>query len=397
MSIQEISRKKLKRRLIKIFHIARVVRFPSLTLEKIHRAINHDSLMVYFRYQHLSLDIHPWFERHYRFPPVNYCNFKQARCYHWISFPDILNEKPFIVEPNDHPLSIVGSLSPVPIEPGDVLRNKEKTIALVYLNPQCKKILVASRGQWELFERYCPEVLNKCEIVRGGTIPQKDNLADAKRSTGRINFLCLASDFIKKGVDLLLDAWFEFPDRRKHQLIVACPFVPEKYKVKASKENVMFILKAPLSNQEKDKLYRKAHVAIGPLHTDGGVNIMEAMEYGLPIITMRSQSSKDQVMNKNGIVVDVPFYFYDEGYGVKWPTWGGFFRLLEDAKFNGDFDVAKEGFVKAFTFFSRNPEQIKEMGKRSYELASNEHSLIRRNQQLLKIYKNILFDRECVV
>ncbi|MCK5494183.1 MAG: glycosyltransferase [Candidatus Omnitrophica bacterium] len=398
MSIQESSRKKLIRRLIKILHIARVILFPSLVLEKIHRAINHDSLMVYFRYKHLSLDIHPWFDRYYRTSPVNYCNFKQARCYHWISSPDCLNKKPFVIEPNDHPLSIVGALSPVPIEPIDVLKNKRKAIELVYLNPQCKKILIESSGQLELFERYCPEVLNKCEIVRPGTIPQKENLsnAESKHAIGRINFLCLASDFTKKGVDLLLDAWFEFPERKRHQLIVACSFVPKKYKSRVRGENVTFILKSPLSSKEKEMLYRKAHVVIGPLHIDGGANIMEAMEYGLPIITMRSQRSNDQVMNNNGIVVDVPFYFYDEGYGIEWRTWNDFFRLLEIAKSKGGFNITKEGFVKALNFFSKNPDRISEMGKQSYELASNEYSLIKRNQQLLRIYKNILFDKECV-
>lgn len=389
MSIQETSRKQLKRKLITKFRLSRVVRFLALTGEKIHRATNPDLLMVYFRYQHLSLDTHPWFDRYYRIPPVNYCNFKKARCYHWISSPDILNEKPFIVEPNDHPLSIVGALSPVPIEPVDVIKNMDKAVELVYLNPQCKKILVESTGQWELFARYCPEVLNKCEIVRLGTIPQKLNL-DNTSALDRINFLCLASDFTKKGVDILLDAWFEFPDKLKHQLTLVCPSIPQKYEAKIRGGNITLILKAPLSQTEKDELYRKAHVAIGPLHVDGGSNLMEAMEYGLPIITMRSQRSKDQVMKKNGIVVNVPFYFYDEGYGIKWRTWNDFFRLLKDAKANGDFDVTKKELIKAFTFFSENPEQINEMGKRSYELAKDEYSFKKRNKELLRIYQEIL-------
>ncbi len=390
MSIQEIARRQLKRRLITKYHLARVVRFPALTLEKLHRTINHDSLMVYFRYQHLNIDTHPWFDRYYRIPPVNYCNFKQAKFYHWISSPDIVNEKPFIVEPNDHPLSVVATLSPVPIEPVDVLRDKDKAIELVYLNPHCKIIIVDSRGQWELFQRYCPEVLNKCKIVRAGTTPKKADFINVEHLTSRINFLCLASDFTKKGVDLLLDAWFEFPGRKKHHLTLACPFVPEKYKKRAENENVKLILKAPLSHKEKETLHRDAHVAIGPLHVDGGGNVMESMEYGLPIITMRSQRSHDQIMNNNGIVVNVPFYFYDEGYGTKWPTWAEFFRLLEKAKSRGDFDQTKDGFVKAFTFFADNPDKIIEMGKRSYELAKNEYSLTLRNQQLHRIYQDIL-------
>ena len=351
--------------------------------------MNHDPLRVYFRYQHRSLDNHPWFERYYRIPPLNYCNFKQARSYHWMFFPDILDDKPFIIEPNDHPFSAVGILSPVPIEPGDVLKNSKKVLERVYQNRLCKKILVESRGQWELFHRYCPEVLNKCEIVRLGTIPQEEPSLKADQGIDQINFLCLASDYTRKGVDLLLDAWLEFSSRSRHQLTIACPWIPEKYKIKARGENITFILKAPLTSQGKDILYRNAHVVVGPLHIDGSGNIMEAMEYGLPFITMRSQRAQDQTMNHNGIVVDAPFYFYDEGYGVQWPTWDVFFHLLEEAKSRGDFNITKEGFIKAFDFFSNNPQEIYAMGQRSYSLAKNEYSLATRNQQLLTIYKNL--------
>ncbi|MGB2807861.1 MAG: glycosyltransferase [Sedimentisphaerales bacterium] len=393
MAINTILRNQFKTRLITKLHLARVSLFPLITIEKMNRALNHDSLMVYFRYKYHSLDIHPWFDRYYRFPPANYCNFKQAKCYHWITYPDVTNETPFIVEPNDHPLSVVGVLPSVPLEPADVLMHKDRAIELVYQNPQCKKICVESRGQWELFQRYCSDVLNKCEIIRLGTIPKQSYFDNAADSIYKINFLCLASDFINKGVDLLLDAWFEFPGRKTHQLTLACPYVPEKYKKRASCENVRLILKAPLSSKEKETLCRDAHVAIAPLHVDGGGNVMEAMEYGLPIITMRSQRSHDQIMNNNGIVVDVPFYFYDEGYGTKWPTWADFFRLLEKAKSRGDFDQTKDGFVKAFTFFADNPDKIIEMGKRSHELAKNEYSLTLRNQQLRRIYQDILIDQ----
>ena len=311
MAINIILRNQFKTRLIIKLHLAKVVLFPALTLEKMYRGINHDAIMVYFPYQHLSLNNHPWFERYYRLPPVNYCNFTQAKCYHWISSPDVINETPFIVEPNDHPLSVVGALPFVPLEPADVLKHKDRAIELVYQNPQCKRIVVESTGQMELFKHYCPGIIDNCEIVRLGTIPNKANFIDAERLMSRINFLCLASDFTRKGVDLLLDAWFAFPGRTKHQLTLACPYIPEKYKKRAENENVKLILKAPLSTQEKETLYRDAHVAIAPLHVDGGANVMEAMEYGLPLVTMRSQRSHDQIMNNNGIIVDVPFYFYD--------------------------------------------------------------------------------------
>ncbi|HCN84418.1 MAG TPA: hypothetical protein DIT07_12475 [Sphingobacteriaceae bacterium] len=389
MSIQETSRKQLKRRLIAKFRLERTLLFPALIWEKLSRAIESDPLKVYFRYKNVNLDLHPWFKRYYTTPPVKYCNLRSAKLFHWITAPSVINKTPFVVEPNDHPLSAVASLSPVPVEPAQVIDSMRRAVELVYHDPSCKKIVVESTGQWELFKRYCPEVLHKCEIIRIGTIPKPIESIDFSHTVTSITFLCLASDFDKKAGDLLLDAWFEFPHRHKHRLILACPFVPEAYRQRAQNGNVTFVLKAPLSKREKDQLYRNSDVAIGPLHVDGGSNLWEAMEYGLPIITMRCQRSKDQVMNDNGFVAEVPFYFYDEGYGIEWPTWSEFFRLLKEAKKRGDFDITKKDFIKAFTFFNDNPEKISEMGKRSYELAANEYSLANRNIQLKRVYQDI--------
>jgi hypothetical protein len=389
MSIQDTKKLLLKRRLLNKLGLERYITLPQLALEKIKRAVDHDPLNVYFRYQHINLDLHPWFNRYYKYPPIKYCNFNQANIYHWISYPDIMNNKPFIVEPNDHPLSVVGALKGGFSEPKDIIKNRQKAIDLVYLNPACKKIIVESSGQLELFERYCPEILYKCEILRIGTIPKKNYLKTQNQKKSLV-FLCLASDFKKKAIDLILDSWFNFPDKKKHKLVIACPNIPKNYMEKAKGENIKIILKAPLSEVEKDELHRNADIAIGPLHIDGGSNLLEGMEYGLPFITMRSQRSNDQMLNNSGIVVDVPFYFYDKGYGLEWPTWDSFYMLLEEAKSRGEFDKTKQGFIDAFTFFSQNPDKISEMSEGSYDLATNEYSLKKRNKRLKEIYQEIL-------
>ena len=384
MSIQDTAKKQLKHKLIAKFHLKKLISLPGLSREIIQRATHHDPLKVYFRYQHIDLYTHPIFDRLYKHPPLAYCNLWNANLYHWISSPDRYDDKPFIIEPNDHPLAPTGLSQPI-----DVINNISKAKS-IYSLPQCKKILVEFTGQLELFQRYCSEVLPKCEIVRGGSIPKIIDFNQSEKTLDQLTFLCLASDFVKKGVDLLLDAWFEFSDRKKHKLLLVCPWVPENYANRALNENVIILKKAPLSPNEKDVLHSQAHVAIGPLHIDGSANMIEAMEFGLPIITMRYHRSQDLIMNNNGFVAEVPFCFYDEGYGYEWPTWEEFFRVLSSAKLNGDFDKTKEDFVKSFQYFSDNPLEVINMGKRSYELAKDEFSLTKRNKQLLKIYKESL-------
>ena len=97
-------------------------------------------------------------------------------------------------------------------------------------------------------------------------LPTVPNVVDWDLRAKRIErptFLFLASDFVNKAVDLLLDAWIEVTERKKSKLILACPNVPEVWRKKAEGENVSIIDKAPLEEQEKMELHRKADVVFG--------------------------------------------------------------------------------------------------------------------------------------
>jgi hypothetical protein len=127
---------------------------------------------------------------------------------------------------------------------------------------------------------------------------------------------------------------------------------------------------------------------IAPLHVDGGANVIEAFEYGLPVITMRSQRSF--IRNGNGWEVNVPFYFYDDGYGKDWPTWVDFWNLVESAKKNHHFDETINSLVNIFEQIACDPQKLKEMGKQSLGLANGIFSLNERNKKLRKIYNSAL-------
>jgi hypothetical protein len=117
---------------------------------------------------------------------------------------------------------------------------------------------------------------------------------------------------------------------------------------------------------------------------DGGSNTIEAFEFGLPAITMRSQ--RGFVRESNGWEVETPFYFYDEGYGKEWPTFARFWELVENAKKNHAFDVTIQGMVNIFDEIAKSPEKLFAMGSASYELAKGELSLESRNLALMRIY-----------
>lgn len=351
--------------------------------QKAARLFHVDEPRVYYPYRNL-LHTHPFFLRYYKHAPLAYSNLHDASLCHWVNqVPAARRGVPYVVEPNDHPLAVTGKS-----EPWEVLGGIETAIE-VYTHRDCKRILVESEGQLGLFKRYLPEsVLRKTEIIRMGAMPHEVDFAKRASKVETPAFLCLASDYRRKAVDIVIKAWRESRAKSRSRLVLACPNVPQEMTASLEKENIRLIQKAPLSEREKFELHSAAHVVIAPLHVDGGANVIEAMEHGLPAITMRSQRSF--VREGNGWEVDVPFYFYDEGYGREWPTWERFWELLEAAKNDHAFDMTVQGFVNTFNDIAQSPEKLVEKGMVSYDLAKGEFSLETRNAALRRIYREAL-------
>jgi len=347
------------------------------------RHIHQGTPKVFFPYHNL-INTHPFFSRYYRNPPLAYCNPSNAQLAHWINSPDrILANLNHVIEPNDHPLSVLRLT-----EPQEVIRNIDIAIE-IYMRDCCKKILVESEGQLKLFKRYLPKaVIDKTEIIGLGAVPKIIFPETLNKSLSKITFLCLASDYHRKAIDILISAWINSDAKKNGVLLLACPNVPQSIENILNKKNVILIKKAPLSREEKAVLHRKSHVSIAPLHIDGGTNVLEAFEYGLPVITLRSQRSF--VNNNNGWEIDVPFYFYDEGYGKEWRTWSEFWEILSAAKKSGLFDGTINDLTLLFNRLIRNPEIIYNKGSFAYAEASNRLSLSVRNSRLLKIYQDNL-------
>jgi len=352
--------------------------------QKFSRLLNSSNEKIYYPYKNV-LHTHPFFERYYRYPPVKYCNYNKAKLCHWVSSvpKNISRNVPYVIEPQDHPLAPTGES-----EPAMVLDARQMAID-TYMSSNCKKIIVESEGQLSLFDRYLPDsVMKKTEIVRLGAVPKIKSVGGKNKDYENLTFVCFASDYKRKAVDLLITAWLEFSLKEKCQLILACPNIPNDMSSLIEAENIKVINKAPLSQQDKHILLSSADIVIAPLHVDGGANVIEAFEYGVPVITMRSQRSF--VRNDNGWEVDVPFYFYDDGYGKEWPTWDIFWKILDDAKEKHVFDITVQGFVNVFEEIARSPEMLLKMGRSSYDLACGDFSLELRNEQLRKIYSEAL-------
>ncbi len=338
---------------------------------------------IYFPYYSL-LNTHPFFSRYHFHPPLKYSNYSEAQLAHWINRPETgLPKIKCVIEPNDHPLAVTGISEPI-----EVLQRIGEVID-IYSSDNCKKILLSGEGQLILFKRYLPSSLvEKTTLIPLGAIPKQVNFSVRRQTVVTPIFLCLASDYSRKAVDLLIEAWIGSIAKNYCQLILACPNVPNAIESILLKNNIQLIKKAPLTNFEKSELLKRSHVVIAPLHTDGGANVIEAFEYGLPVITMRSQ--RTFVTQSSGWVVDVPFYFYDSGYGVEWRTWEEFWAVLDSAKANGNFDSSIESLARTIDRVANSPDEILMKGQYAHSMALGPLSLATRNAELNKIYDEIL-------
>lgn len=335
---------------------------------------------VYFPYFDL-INTHPSFLIFYKNPPLNYSTFKNAKIFHYInSIPESHPNRSFIIEPNDHPLSV--SKRSEPNEAIDFI----DAAASIYQSELCKKIIVTGERQVALFQRYLPNLERKITIIRGISVAKEVDLLKKYANLRNPTFLCMASDYRKKAVDIVISAWKNSNAKKQSTLIIACPNIPHEMTRSLSDNNIYIIPKAPISKSQKHELYSNAHVVIAPVHTDGGANILEAFEYGIPVITMRSH--RDFILRKNGWEIDVPLNFYDEGYGVEWKTWQDYWELLRSLKNRGEFNPAIEKFVSIFDSIAKDPSPLYEMSLNSHFLAKNDFSLTSRNLALREIYLN---------
>lgn len=348
----------------------------------IRRSLINTNQKIYFPYFDL-INSHPSFLIFYKIPPLNYSTFNKAKNFHYInSIPESHLNKNFIIEPNDHPLSVSKRS-----EPYEVI-NFIGAAASIYQSELCKKIIVTGERQVALFQRYLPNLEQKISIIRGISVAKEIDLLKKYTNLGNLTFLCMASDYRKKAVDIVIAAWKDSNAKKHSTLIIACPNIPYEIAQSLGDHNIHLISDAPISQTLKHRLYSNAHVVIAPVHTDGGANISEAFEYGIPVITMRSY--RDCILRENGWEIDVPLNFYDEGYGIEWKTWGDYWELLHSLKIHGKFNPVIEKFVSLFDSITIDPSILYEMSINSHFLAKNDFSITKRNLALREIYSNFV-------
>ncbi|MFL5906716.1 MAG: glycosyltransferase family 4 protein [Solirubrobacterales bacterium] len=348
-------------------------------LEGLSRVVRHDKRRVFYRYRYSVRPVlHPVLIPNFTHPPLRYCTRREARLYHWWHSPDVIDETPFVLEPLDHVFAPTREGNP-----GNAIRMREELRAF-YADDRCRRVLITSTGQLELFRYYFPEFDHKFTVVPPGCTPR---LSGPSNSNAEPVFLCVATVYAQKAVDLVVDAWTATATGGARLVLVCADFPPER--VEGAERAGIEIIGAerPLRYRAIQRLYEDADVAIVPLHTDALGAYMDAIAHGLPIIAMRSQHSADFTAKGAGLECDVPLYLYDpEGFGVRWSTWEEFMEQVTEAKRQGLFIPTVEQLSSAIERLL-DPATRTEMSERAADLCRERFHVDRRNALLRSVYE----------
>lgn len=210
-------------------------------------------------------------------------------CAHCLS----LNKKPWVAD-----IEYVNQLWA-----GGIVKKEKKFILKLIKSKHCKKILAWTEWTKKGILEFFPEIENKIEVV----YPAISVKGFKKKKDKKIRLLFVSRRFYFKGGYHAL----EVIDRltRKHKNIeglFVCD-VPKKVKKKYSRnKNIKFMGFTP-----KEEIYPKADILIYPSYTDTfGFILLEALSFGIPVVTVGGQSRNDVVNDgKNGFVIEEPEKF----------------------------------------------------------------------------------------
>ena len=245
----------------------------------------------------------------------------------------------------------------------------------ILLQKNCKKILPWTENtKKELLELF-PEIKNKLEILYPAVPKQEIN---KKSNKEKITLIYVSRYFWIKGGLVALESLRRLKNKYGVEVIFVCE-VPRKIKKKYKDIKITGMI----PQRKLFSYLKKSDIFFYPSFVDGfGFSLLEAMSFGLPIVTINtpcSKSSKEIVdEGKTGFVIDFLNYKDNEIYSNCYKIGVAEEDLIEK-------------LLKKAAILIKNAKLRKEMSNNCIkEIENGKFSIKKRNEKLLKIYKEAL-------
>jgi glycosyltransferase involved in cell wall biosynthesis len=176
------------------------------------------------------------------------------------------------------------------------------TALSLWLARRAAAVMLLSTEELEPWSRICPGV--RFDVVVNPFVPPPvgDDVDELRRAPGRVPTLLIVARLMRaKGVFELVESVAALQHRRRCRLVVAGTGPAEQ----ELREHVRELgvtesvnLRGYLSGSGLDRAYREADVFVLPSYHKEGfpLSVMEAMGYGLPIVTTRIRGCADSLV-----------------------------------------------------------------------------------------------------
>jgi len=248
----------------------------------------------------------------------------------------------------------------------------------------CKFLVPWSEYSKRTTEQYIKNqtIRKKIKVVYPGVSLKKNTiLGRLDKKPSNIKFLFIGNDYRRKGLPELLRAFNFLRLQYPGITLTIVGKIPDDFARKYKKGNMRFL--GSLSRHNVAKEILKHHIFVLPTRTDSfGYSVLEAMSFGLPVITSNHSALPEMVKNgKNGLLLNTEF----KPFAV--PS-------LEQYKKNSGYNMCSEAIgksieselIKNMKVFIENTALIKRMGKKSLDISRDKFSYDKRNKLMGELY-----------
>ncbi|PJE81431.1 hypothetical protein COU58_02430 [Candidatus Pacearchaeota archaeon CG10_big_fil_rev_8_21_14_0_10_32_42] len=233
-------------------------------------------------------------------------------------------------------------------------------------NKNCKKILPWTNSAREELVKEFPNLKNKFEVVYPA-IPEKKFVKIKKKN---INLIFSGRYFFNKGGLHALEVINILTKKYRNVYGIINSEVPEKIKEKYSK-NKKIKFHGLISQERLFKIYENSDIFVYPGYSDSfGFGYLEAMSFGLPIITVDGYARKEIVEEgKTGFVINRP-------------------KNLDSETLN---EQIIQNLIEKTSLLIENKKARKKMSNECIKLIKGgKFSIKERNKKLKRIYEDAL-------
>lgn len=268
----------------------------------------------------------------------------------------------------------------------------KKQLTTILENDSCKKILPwTNAGKKTIIHNFDSDVIeDKIETVHLAVPPKncKKTRFDEKIQLLFVSSQNIPKDFDIKGGKEVLKS-FELIDKEYDNVeLIVRSYVPKKIKRKYRNNKNIKILDEILPWKKMESIFQNSDIFLFPSYNTPGLAFLDAMSYGLPIITTDVWANNEMIIDgKNGLLVppSQKIEYYSSDFVPLWSEK----KNLNIIKNQTDEHVVTAVADQIRLLIDNENTRLKmgDCGRRLIE--AGEFSLKKRNASLKKIFDNI--------